>query len=110
MDAAILDVTEIGAEVRKLSSATSQSASPRANIGPDLATPRVRRDAAAVTGIVRAAMEAKDRLPIALEIAARARAAGERADLDAKSAPDHLRRAAAALPAQGYGSSRRRSA
>jgi hypothetical protein len=57
-----------------------------------------------------AAMEAPDRLPTALEIAARAKVAGERADLHAKSAAEHLRRAAAALRAQGHGASARRGA
>jgi hypothetical protein len=43
------------------------------------------------------------------ELGERIRISGERADLHAKSAAFHLRRLAAALRAQGYGSPPRRS-
>jgi len=55
-------------------------------------------------------MESKDREPSTLELAARARAAGKEANLAAQRAAANLRRAAAALRAQGYGSPPRRGA
>jgi hypothetical protein len=55
-------------------------------------------------------MEPEDPQPSALEIAARARVAGEEANLAAQRAAANLRCAAAALRAPGYGSSHRRSA
>jgi len=61
-------------------------------------------------GILVRAMESKDRELSTLELAARARAAGKEANLAAQRAAANLRRAAAALRAQGYGSPPRRGA
>jgi hypothetical protein len=68
------------------------------------------RDAVARAGILMTAMESKEGQPTTLELAARARVAGEQANLAAKRAADNLRRAAAALRAQGYGTTPRRGA
>jgi hypothetical protein len=68
------------------------------------------RDPVAHAGILMTAMESKERQPTTLELAARARVAGEQANLAAKRAASNLRRAAAALRAQGYGSAPRRGA
>jgi hypothetical protein len=65
---------------------------------------------AEVPGSPEGAMEPKDRQPSTQELAARVRAAGRRADLHAKSAAHNPRRAAAAMRANGYGSSHRHSA
>jgi hypothetical protein len=55
-------------------------------------------------------MGSDERQPSTLELAERARAAGEEANLAAKRAAANLRRAAAALRAQGSGASPRRRA
>jgi hypothetical protein len=59
-------------------------------------------------GILVRAMESKERELSTLELAARARVAGKEANLAAQRAAANLRRAAAALRAQGYGSPPRR--
>jgi hypothetical protein len=64
----------------------------------------------ATAGILMTAMETKEREPSTLELAARARVAGEQANVHAKRAAANLRRAAAALRAQGYGAPPRRGA
>jgi hypothetical protein len=62
-----------------------------------------------VVGIAAGAFVAKARSSVVTGVPSppsAARAAGERADMSAESAANHLRRAAAALRAQGYGSRR----
>ena len=61
-------------------------------------------------GILMRAMEHKERELSTLELAARARATGKEANFAAQRAAANLRRAAAALRAQGYGSPPRRGA